>query len=381
MSAAFKQDDVFVFVKAYASRGSLLPRAFLEELANSRSVDEMATKLKTTAYGDQITLVAGGLSARRLESMLRSSLSVFNFKLLRYYRKPRLLQAYFEKNLSWNLKVAIKGKALGMSYEELSDVIVLRAEELAGRRDLIVRILSSSNLEQIVALLGDTDVKPYIVQALAAFRQTRDVSAFDLYIDRYTLDKLARALVREKGRLRRMLDSYTPQAILKFFSRIWGGLKRLHSRPTSVIKILVGTDIDSFDILSVLRSKWLELPASKIKELVIAPPYFFDEATLDKMISANNVQEAAGALGHSVYKDMVQSAATPEELISRLEDSFYRKALKAAKATFLNQPMSEPILLGALKAKEVEVRNLSSVAFGLEVGLQPSQIIEKLISA
>ncbi|HVP22805.1 MAG TPA: V-type ATPase subunit [Conexivisphaerales archaeon] len=357
MSAASKQDDVFVFVKAYASRGTLLSRAFLEELANSRSIDEMASKLKSTAYGEQITTGAGGTSARRLESMLRSSLSVFNFELMKYYRKPGFLQGYFERNLSWNLKVAIKGKAMGSSYEELNDMIVLKAEELAGRRDLIVRILSAANLDQVVALLSDSDIKPFIVQALAAFRINRDVSIFDLYIDRYTMGKLVRPFTRKKGRLRRFLN-----------------------RPNPVVKSIVASDVDSFDILAVLRSKWLDLPASKAKELVVTPAFFLDEETLEEMISANGVQAAAGKLNHTIYRRLVPTAAAPEALISGLEDAFYEKTLKTARRTFSSYPMSEPILLGALKAKEVEVRNLSTVAFGLEVGLQPSQIVAKLIS-
>jgi V/A-type H+-transporting ATPase subunit C len=357
LAAAFKQDDVFVFVKAYASRGSLLSRAFLEELANSRNVDEMAGKLKTTAYGEQLTVAAGGMSARRLESMLRSSLSVFNYELIKYYRKPGFLQGYFERNLSWNLKVAVKGKAMGLSYEDLSDMIVLRAEELAGRRDLIVRILSASNLDQVLALLSDSDVKPYLAQAMAAYRQSRDVSIFDLYIDRYTLGKLVDAFAPRKGRLR-----------------------RLYGRPNAVVKSLVAADVDSFDILAVLRSKWLELPESKARELLITPAFFIEPETLEKMLSASTVQAAAGALAHSYYRKMIPAYTTPEALIGGIEDNFYRKILTTAKRTFSSQPMSEPILLGALKAKEVEVRNLSSIAFGLEVGMQPSAIIAKLIT-
>jgi len=355
LSAALKQMDVFPFVKAYASEGSLLSKAFLEELANSRSIDEMASKLKTTAYGDQLTSPAGGISARRLESMLRSSLSVFNFELLKYYRRPSILEAYFERNLSWNLKVAVKGKAMGLSYEDLSDTIVLRAEELAGRRDLIVRILSASTLDQVIALLDGYEVKPFLVQALATFRQTKDVSTFDLYIDRYTMGKLAEALAPKKGRLR-----------------------RLYGKQNAVVRSIVAADVDSFDILAILRSKWLDIPAAKAREFLVTPAFFIDADTMEEMLSANLMQ-AAAALSHTIYRKLVPSASSPEALISGVEDAFYRKTLDTARRSFSTAPMSEPVLLGALKAMEVEVRNLSSIAFGLEVGLQPSAIIAKLI--
>ena len=38
-------------------------------------------------------------------------------------------------------KLVLKGKALGKTYEELLPRINLRAEELSGRRDLVIRRL------------------------------------------------------------------------------------------------------------------------------------------------------------------------------------------------------------------------------------------------
>jgi V/A-type H+-transporting ATPase subunit C len=356
LPATFSQDDVFVFVKAYASRGTLFSRAFLEELANSRDLDELVAKLKATRYGELVGGLSGKMSARKLESAFRSSLSVFNFDLLRYYGKPALLQAYFERNLSWNLKVAIKGKATGLSYEDLSDVIVMKAEELSGRRDLIVRVLSATTLEQAVALLGDSGVRPYLDKALAAYRQSREISTFDLYIERYTLGKLVDVFRPRKGRLR-----------------------RLYGRQNRVVRSIVALDVDSFDVLAILRSKWLEIPEAKAKELVITPAFALDAKLLDRMLDASTTQAAAAFLAHSPYRKMLPTTSSPEDLIGGIEDAFYRRMLLTAKRTFSSEPMSEPILLGALKAKEVEVRNLSTIAFGLEVGLQPSAITSKLV--
>jgi V/A-type H+-transporting ATPase subunit C len=206
-------------------------------------------------------------------------------------------------------------------------------------------------------LLGDSDVRPYLAQAMAAFRQTRDVSTFDMYIDRFALGKLVEALAPDKSRLRRLYD-----------------------RPDAVVRSMVAADVDSFDILAVLRSKWLDLPENKARELLIIPAFFIDEHALEAMLSASSVQAAANVLSHTVYRRMLPSASSPEALISGVEDAFFRRTLTTARRSFSSQPMSEPILLGALKAKEVEVRNLSSIAFGVEVGLEPSAIIAKLIS-
>lgn len=356
MYSAMKQDDVYAFVKAYCSRGAGLSRQFLEELANSRSLNEMASKLKPTGYGEQISALAGKLTSRKLESALRASLTIFNYKLLTYYRTSAVLERYFERNLSWNLKVALKGKALGLSFEDLSEMLVLGAEELAGRRDLIVRVLSAASLEQAVGLLENEEVYPYLLKALAVYKQTKEVNTFDLFLDRFAIGKLAALAGRRARRF------------------------RLHPRGVDrTVKDLVGMDVDGFNVLATLRAKWLDLPPSTIRDLLVAPSYKVNPDLLEAMARAENVIGAAEKLRRTAYRQVIPKASSPEEMIGGIEDSFLKSSLVISRRAFSARPMSEPVLLAALKVKEAEVRNLSSIAFGLETGVSASTIIGKLV--
>jgi V/A-type H+-transporting ATPase subunit C len=352
-----KQDDVFSFVKAYSSLGTIVRRPFLEELANARGLDEMISKLKTTSYGDEVSSIGKPLYARKVESAFMANLSIFNYRLLKHYRRPGVLEAYFERNLSWNLKMAVKGKATGVPYEDLTDALVLSAEELAGRRDLIVRILSAATLEQAISLLEDSDVYPYLSQALNAYSQSREVSIFDLYVDRYTVGRLADAYRSRLGR----------------FRKYYGGRNQ-------VVASLVAYDVDSFLITALLRGKWLDLPTAQLKVLSV-PGFLVSGEAVEAMVSANNVQAAADALAKTPYRRMVPKVTNPEAIIQGLEDAFIKRSLKMARLTFSSQPMSEPVLIGALKVKEIEVHNLATIAFGLEVGLQPTAILGRLTFA
>ena len=68
-----------------------------------------------------------------------------------------ILSAYFLKHVTWNLKIVLKGKALGKSYDELLPKINLRAEELLGRRDIVVKALVSKTLDEAIGALAGSD--------------------------------------------------------------------------------------------------------------------------------------------------------------------------------------------------------------------------------
>ena len=68
-----------------------------------------------------------------------------------------ILNAYFIKYITWNLKIVLKGKALGKSYEELLPKVNLRAEELVARRDILVKALVAKNLEEAIAAISGSE--------------------------------------------------------------------------------------------------------------------------------------------------------------------------------------------------------------------------------
>ena len=113
----------------------------------------------------------------------------------------RIIKAYFVKHITWNLKMILKGKALGKSYDELLPKINLRAEELVGRRDLVVKALVSKTLEEAVSTLAGSEFAEDVTKAAAIYKDKGDVRIFDVYLDHVFYHDLGRAMNTESQSL------------------------------------------------------------------------------------------------------------------------------------------------------------------------------------
>ena len=111
-----------------------------------------------------------------------------------------ILNAYFIKYITWNLKIVLKGKALGKSYEELLPKVNLRAEELVARRDILVKGFSGqkfrgSDCRNFWGSEFGEDVGEG--QAAIKYKEKGDLRIFDTYLDHAFYHDLGRAMTAE----------------------------------------------------------------------------------------------------------------------------------------------------------------------------------------
>jgi V/A-type H+-transporting ATPase subunit C len=258
-----------------------------------------------------------------------------------------VLNAYFVKYITWNLKLILKGKALGKSYEELLPKINLRAEELVGRRDTVVKALVAKNLEEAVAALAGSEFGEDAAKAAAAYKDKGDLRLFDTYIDHVFYRDLGRALT---------IESQSPE-----------------------VKNIVSVDIDSYNILAVLRGKYWNLSQNDIDDLIVTTTSKVPRDTLQKMINIEKVSEAITELGNTVYKDIIPQSATDDiNAIMQLEASFESLQLKKVISSFRTM-FSVGIMVAALKLMMVEVRNLAAIASGVEQKVPTESIMTNLV--
>ena len=158
MSKTSLPSRIFGTVMAHGMRGRMLSKTELQTLAESRDVDELVTRIKNTVYLDALAKVSKPYTAEKIEGALREYQVNLHSKMLSVTGGSSILSAYFLKYVIWNLKIVLKGKALGKSYEELVPKVNLRAEELLGRRDIIVKALVSKNLDEAIGALAGSDV-------------------------------------------------------------------------------------------------------------------------------------------------------------------------------------------------------------------------------
>ena len=93
------------------------------------------TRIKNTKYLDAVSKINKPFTAAKIESALRSELAEIHYSIASTTGKSAILDAYYLKFLISNLKVIIKGKALGKTQEEIEPHLNLHAEELINQRD------------------------------------------------------------------------------------------------------------------------------------------------------------------------------------------------------------------------------------------------------
>jgi V/A-type H+-transporting ATPase subunit C len=178
---------------------------------------------------------------------------------------------------------------------------------------------------------------------------------------------------KDKGDLR-VFDTYLDRTLYVHLGRA------MNAESQSLdAKNIVSTDIDSYNVLAVLRGKYWNLSASDISDLIVTTTSKVTKDTIQKMINTEKISEAIGELSATVYKDIVpQTASNDIEAILQLEAGFESTELKRVISAFRTM-FSVGIIVAALKLLMVEVRNLSAIASGVEQKVGTEAILSRLI--
>jgi V/A-type H+/Na+-transporting ATPase subunit C len=343
----------YVGTKAFALRGSLLDSNTVQKLAETTSLEEFVNRLRSTAYSDALSSLSPPYSARRLELALRERLAIVHHSITQGAGRYGILQLYYLKNIAWDLKLALKAKALGRTFEETVEYLDMKAEELVGRRDLIVKILSAKDVIEAGTMLAGSEFSTDVEKALAAYSAKNEIRFFDVYVD---------------------------HAVLSAISREYSLNPKLYSSKAADVngvRDMVSIDIDAYNVLSVLRAKLWGLSDSEIQGLVITPTKRVSASALTSMAGAESTADAVKLL-EPAYRLSLQGAQSDEELIDLVEDGFAKKLHENARLAFVWQGLGPGTILALVKLLEFEVSNLAAVAIGVEAGMDPKKIISKL---
>ena len=343
----------YIGTKAFALRGTLLDPQTVQKLAESTSLDELVNRLRSTSYADSLSRMSAPFSARRVELALRERLATVHYSVVQGASKYAILQLYYLKNIAWDLKLALKARALDRSYDETIEYLDMKAEELAGRRDLIIKVLSARDVNEAVTMLAGTEFSIDVEKALSRYATKGEIRFFDVYIDHAVLA----AISKEYSLNSRVYSSRPPDA--------------------NGVEEMVDLDVDAYNVLAVLRSKLWGLSESEIQELIILPASRVQAQTLNAMAASDSVTDAVKLLEPS-YRFALQGAQNEEELIDLVEDGFGKRAKDTASLAFVWQGLGPGTMLALIKLMEFEVSNLAAIAIGVEAGIEPKKIQSKL---
>ncbi|CAE6490005.1 V0D/AC39 family V-type ATPase subunit [Candidatus Nitrosotenuis uzonensis] len=336
---------VFASVKSFSQRGKLLSKSELQTLAEARDLDELITRIKNTKYADAVSKVSKPYTAAGIESALRSELAEIHYSIASTAGKSDVLDAYYLKFLISNLKVILKGKALGKTQEEIEPHLNLHAEELIGQRDVIVKALVSKDLEEAVASLGAIEFGDEVAKSIAVYNEKKNIQVFDVFLDKILYQQLGRAV--------------------------------RNSRDRDLIR-LAGMDIDFYNILSILRGKFWGLDEEQIKNLIVTHTPSVPKDLLGKMISSDSVKSVFDELATTRYKDLVPQTDNEIEAVSQFEHNFEMAIYKAVNRSFTKM-FSFSTIVGITKLTLYEVRNIAAIAFAVEQKIPPQTTMSRLI--
>lgn len=340
-------NKIFGTVLAHSMRGKMLSKTELQTLAESRDVEELVTRMKNTIYLDALAKLTKPFTAEKVEGALREHLVNTHAKMVTLASGAGVLNAYFVRYVTWNLKIVLKGKALGRTYEELLPKVNLRAEELVGRRDLVVKALVAKDFDEAVASLQGSEFGEDARKAATAFKEKGDVRVFDTYLDHAFYKSLDKSMFSES----KLQD----------------------------VQKLVTVDIDTYNVLAVLRAKYWGLSAAETNDLIVTTTTKITRDTLQKMINVEKIQEAIGELSNTAYRDLVpKSAANDIDAIMQLEAGFERASIRRIMASF-RTVFTLGNLLASLKLMSFEIRNLAAIAAGVEQKIPVDKIMASLI--
>ncbi len=336
--------------KAFALKGLLLSYAELEELAEAGSLDDFMEKLRPSVYGRYIADIPKPYTVLGSEMAFKRHLIDTHYRLMNVSPNSDVLIAYFMKYPASNLKTVLKAKALEKPFEEIESAIDLYAETLLRIRDEVLRAATARDLREAVRELENTYLAKVADLALRVWESKKDPTAFDVAIDRTLYS--------------RILEAYnaTPRG------------------EREKIKPFVALDVDSYHILTILRAKLWELTPSEVREFLLPRAISIGGAIIDQLIDAADAGAAAQVIAQTTYRKLLPTEAQDiPTLLRSLEERFTTERYTLANKAYTRWTFSNAVLLAALILKELEVRNLVTIAVGLAERLPTSDIVGKLL--
>jgi len=342
-----------VYARIRARVGALVDEGRIRELVEARPSDFLPALLDT-AYKEQLTKSGvTTLDARRIEQSLKAELIDQYLMVLRSTRGA--IRDVFEELLRRlevkNLKALIRAQASAARTGTTKAVHVYPVEDYFKRR--LSRLVDAKSLADLIAQL-ESPYQEVLEPVFPEYEATQ------------------RLLVLENA-----LDA-------DILGSIWAKLERLGRVDEALVRRIVGTEVDIVNLMTLLRCKAEEdIPVSTMQSYLLPFAYTLDFRAdeLEVVVEAESVAAAIRALSASEYKDVLSKSLPvyeSERSLLPFEDALWRQFFGTVRTTLKGYPINIGTIIGFLYLKELEIRNLSTIAVGKSNNL-PSDELAKLV--
>jgi V/A-type H+-transporting ATPase subunit C len=335
-----------VLVKVGVERSHLLSKEKLERLTECKNLEELASELRETVYGEKLAKVRLQYTSREFENVFRESFIEVVIKIVRSSPEivSEFLKTYLLKFEQENLKTILRAVSIGLPYDEISSKMYLSVENFLKHQELILKAAMAINVKSVVDVLRNTLYGPSLIIGLQKYEETGSTKYFDILLDRM------------------------------FYEHFGETFKVLSKNEQEHAIFYVSREIDSFNILTILRAKLLGYEPNWIRMAVSRNFYNVPEQTIEKMLMANDFESALKIIEQSYYKKLFLRAETPKETISASEKAFRQDIFEYTKRTKIGDPFNVGTSIAFIVKKEIELYNLTAISLGIEYAWKKDDI-------
>lgn len=332
----------YVYARIRARMSELMDERRLRELVDTRSEDFLSSLMDTAAYKDKLTKAAlVGVEAREIEITLKEDL--IDQYLMVIKSTGGAIQDVFVEFLRRlevkNLKAVIRAKAAevhGTGTITAEAPMFFPVEDFFKRR--ISRLTEADSIENVIKQL-DSPYKRVLEDALPEYEKSKRVLVLE-----NVLDEEISGAIREK-------------------------VERLGGADKEIARKIVGTEFDLMNLMILLRCKFEGIAEAEIRKYLLPDGFSFDfnldVGAMNDSISAENVSSAVQLMPASAYKAVLTNALSSYEAEKSLipfENPLSRYFLVTIKSILRGYPINIGTIIGFLYLKEIEIRNLCTIA-------------------
>ncbi|AFK21933.1 V-type ATP synthase subunit C [Pyrococcus sp. ST04] len=319
-----------------AMEARLLSDQRIEELAESKNLQNFVVNLEDSDYGERLTSIEK-VNLKNIELALE--LSLVDLLELMVKIMPKRVKGFFELLLEeWdvrNISNIVKAK---LSNLPAQDYIIP-----AGRMYQKVKaMIEAKTMEELLVILEGTEYEEPLRKLLL---KEISLEEFELELYRLHYQKLLNYATSRRGEEKTIL--------LEF------------------VRLL----IDQKNISSVLRAKSASMPSEEIKKLIIEGGSL-SKVTLDAMINAEDPIMAIGELEGTKYGEIIREVREDIEQgrLDTVEIALRKFMIARMKELAQFYPLSVAVALAYILEREREIRKLKAVAKLLSDGIRAEKI-------
>jgi len=322
----------------------IIPEEKLKEMIEASSLAEVVAALETTEYSPYLREMMEERSEAIEKALNRHTADAYReVAMMVPLNLKKILVVLLRKWDVYNIKLILRGVYAQRSPDDIRADLVSVGELDPSK---VNELAEARSLEEVVSNLDGTPYS-HLIESLQLFDQTKNLTVLEARLDNL------------------------------LYEDAWADVT---SQPLDenllALKNYMATNIDVVNLKFVFRAKKDRLAAGSIEGYLVKGGGL-QESLFKALLEVDSVDNVVAALEGTKYYQPVLNAVPEYEStgsILPIELALDGYLVKVGKDISITQPFGIGPAIGYLSMKEMEIRNVRTLARGIEAGLSPDEI-------